>query len=479
MKYNKFAFLDIETSGMTIRRDRIIEIGILRVENNNVVDTFQTLINPEMPISPFIESMTGIQRDSLKSAPLFSEIKDKILEMLEDCILVAHNVRFDYGFLKREFSYLEHPFSMKHCCTVKLSRLLYPKWKRHNLDAVIDYFNFACKNRHRAFDDAKVLWDFFQAVQNEFSIETFESALQTVMKRPSLPVGLSADAIEKLPESPGVYIFYGDQELPLYIGKSINLRDRVLSHFAADHSSGKEMQITQQIKHIETIQTAGELGALLTEAKLVKERQPLYNKKLRNARKLIKLLKKETKEGYQSIAMETATEITSEEITDIVGIFTSKKQAEEFLFETAKQHNLCHKLLGIEKTKAACFPYRLSQCKGACINKELPIAYNMRAIIAFSEKKIKQWPFKGPIVIEEENGETKQKEKFIIDKWCYIGSYKEEDDVIASESLQSQKEYLFDNDFYKILSRYLLDKKNYKYVKQLNTSEIQTNFMFG
>ncbi|HSW87713.1 MAG TPA: exonuclease domain-containing protein [Candidatus Saccharimonadales bacterium] len=470
MKYNKFAFLDIETSGMTLRRDRIIEIGILRVENNKLVDTFQTLINPELPVSPFIEEMTGINRNSLRTAPLFSEVKEKVLELLDDCILVAHNARFDYGFLKREFSYLEHSFSMRHCCSVKLSRLLYPQWRRHNLDELITRLGFTCENRHRAFDDAKVLWDFFQTAQKEFSAETFEKALQTVMKRSSLPVGISHDIVDTLPETPGVYIFYGDQEIPLYIGKSINLRERVLSHFAADHTSGKEMQISQQIKHIEIIRTAGELGALFTEAKLIKERQPLYNKKLRNARKLIKLVKHEIKEGYLTISQETVTTITADEIENIVGIFKSKKQVEEFLFEVAKQHRLCHKLLGIEKTKTACFPYRLAQCKGACINKELPLAYNMRFIMAFSEKKIKPWPFNGPIAIGEENSENGKKEMFVIDKWCFLGSYTKEEDIITrnEETGQSHSDYTFDLDMYKILSSYLLKKENYKYVKQLN-----------
>lgn len=468
MKYNKFAFLDIETSGMSLRRDRIIEIGIIRVEENQIVDTFQTLINPELPISPFIEEMTGINRSSLTSAPLFSEVKDRILSLLEDCVLVAHNVRFDYGFLKREFSYCQHPFSMKHCCTVKLSRLLYPQWQRHNLDAVINYFNLTCENRHRAFDDAKVLWDFFQLARKECSEETFETALHTVMKRPSLPVGIQTTAIDALPETPGVYLFYGDNDIPLYIGKSINLRDRILSHFAADHSSSIELQITQQIKHIETIQTAGELGALFTEAKLIKEKQPLYNKKLRNARKLIKLVKKETPEGYSTVSQETVTTITADEIENIVGIFKSKKQTEEFLFETAKRHMLCHKLLRIEKTKSTCFPYRLGLCKGACLNKELAIAYNMRFTMAFSEKKIKRWPFDGPIAIEEMNIENGKQELFVIDKWCFLGSIKDFQNLSSwlVQDLITQ-DYIFDLDMYKILHSYLLKKENYKYVKQL------------
>ncbi|HSW98096.1 MAG TPA: hypothetical protein VLF89_09800, partial [Candidatus Saccharimonadales bacterium] len=186
------------------------------------------------------------------------------------------------------------------------------------------------------------------------------------------------------------------------------------------------------------------------------------------------------------ISQETVTTITADEIENIVGIFKSKKQVEEFLFEVAKQHRLCHKLLGIEKTKTACFPYRLAQCKGACINKELPVAYNMRFIMAFSEKKIKPWPFNGPIAIGEENSENGKKEMFVIDKWCFLGSIQEGIDNSSSwlsfadasaearpvQDLTTQ-DYIFDLDMYKILSSYLLKKENYKYVKQLGYNKFE------
>ena len=476
MKYKNFAFLDIETSGTSFRSDHIIEIGILRVENNILVKTFQTLINPQTYVSPFIEEMTGIHKEDLETAPTFLEVKDQIFELLQNCVFVAHNARFDYGFLKREFSFFETAFSMKQLCTVKLSRLLYPQYTHHNLDALISRFGFSCKNRHRAFDDAKVLWDFFQEIQKHFPEEQFEDACLRVMKHTALPIGISQDVLETLPESPGVYLFYGENNLPLYIGKSINIRERVLSHFSNDHRSAKEMKISQQIKHIEIIQTAGELGALFTESRLIKQIQPLYNSQLRNSKKLIKLVEKETDDGYSAVSLETVTTIMANEIESILGVFKSKKTAEEFLFAIAKEHILCHKLLGIEKTKTSCFPYRLGACKGACVQKELPIAYNMRFTLAFSEKRIKRWPFQGPIAIREEDLETKKKELFIIDNWCYLGDGEEESTwEVAYSKKQSLRtttrtlcaNYIFDVDLYTILKRYLLQKGNYKYVKVL------------
>src|SRR3989344_686890 len=167
----KIAFVDIETTGTSLASDRIIEIGIVRVENNTVTKTFQTLINPQTYLSPFITNMTGIQEHMLDNAPTFSQVKDDIKQLLQDCVFVAHNVRFDYGFLKHEFKRLGHTFTQKHFCTVKLSQILFPRARHHNLDSIIKRHSISCENRHRAFDDAQVLWDFFQLLQQKFPPE--------------------------------------------------------------------------------------------------------------------------------------------------------------------------------------------------------------------------------------------------------------------------------------------------------------------
>ena len=449
-------FVDTETTGLSVLHDRVIEIGILRIENGVLVDGYQTLINPQMYVSSIIEQLTGIKKDDLDSAPVFEDVQRKVQELLDGAVFVAHNVRFDYSFLKNEFKRCGEMFSPKHFCTAKLSRMLFPQHRHHNLDSIIQRFGFSCERRHRAFDDAKILWDFYQAAQQKVPQEIFEKAVTVGMKKPSLPQGLSMQAIDLLPESPGVYIFYGENTIPLYIGKSKNIRERVLSHFTSDHTSSKEMNIAQQIKHIETIQTCGELGALIKESQLIKEMQPLYNRKLRESRKLIRLSFSPNEKGYQKVIMETVLSLSADDIPQMLGIFRSQRQAKEFLVSIAKDFTLCEKLLGLEKTQGACFAHRLDRCKGACIAKEKSVSYNFRFLQAFAKYKLKSWPFDGPIAITEKN-DLGEIEQFIIDKWCLIGHKKSQEEEIISKEIHE----IFDLDVYKILVSFL-DKANTK-----------------
>ncbi len=448
----KIAFLDVETTGLSPIRNRIIEIGIIRVEYGIVVSKYQTLINPQMYVSPFIEEVTGIRKEELDLAPLFEDVQRTITEKIEGCYLAAHNARFDYAFLKNEFRRLELPFSQKHFCTVKLSKYLFPRHRRHSLDDIIQRFDITCTNRHRALDDTQVLWDFYQRIQQQFGPEVLEQAFAKVMKKPSVPVGIKNEVIDALPQSPGVYLFYGDNGIPLYVGKSKNIKDRVLSHFSQDHASGSEMSISRQIKSIETIATCGELGALIKESQLIKQLLPIYNKVLRQKKNLI-VLRKITKSGYDSVKIETVEKITAEEIPNIYGIFKSKKQAKDFLMNIAEEHGLCKKLLGVDTTNSACFGYRLGACKGACQEKELPLRYNMRFLLAFSNSKIKKWPFESSISLSEEDEQGK--DVFVVDKWCLLKviHYNHHTEKIT------EFEPLFDVDTYKILNRYLFATK--------------------
>lgn len=464
-----FAFVDLETTGMRHLHDRIIEIGILRVEDNTITQTFQSLVNPQIYVAPEIEVLTGISTNDLDSAPTFDSITTKIQEIIDGCIVVAHNVRFDYGFLKHEFRRLGIDFSPKHFCTVKLSKYLFPQYPKHNLDSIIERFNLNCEKRHRAFDDAKVLWDFYQIVQKQFSQEILENTLKRLLKTPSLPANLQSDTLEKLPKSPGVYLFYDAINSPLYIGKSINISNRVRSHFTQDHVRSTEMKISQQIHAIEAVTTAGELGALFTESVLIKQLQPLYNRKLRIKRKMYVLKQKTNVNGYTTLSLEMVGKIHPEDISQIAGIFKSKKQAKDMLIMLAKQYQLCERLLGIEHTNEACFAYRLGWCKGACVKKENPHMYNARCIIAFSKLKIKPWPFRGPIAIREYNQDFEKEEIFFIDKWCLLGSMKKNGQETQQEI---EKDIYFDKDTYKILHAYITSPKHTQNISALLSEEV-------
>ncbi len=468
---DKICFVDIETTGCSLQGDRIIEIGILRVEEGKIVKTYSSLINPQCHIAPEIELLTGITGVDVESAPSFYELKQDIKEILDDAVFVAHNVRFDYSFLKSEFKRYDIEFNPKQFCTVKLSRALFPQFRHHNLDSLIERHGFEMKRRHRAFDDAKILWDFYQLIQKNFEPEVILSAIAKAMKRPTVPLNLAIEYIENLPDDPGVYIFYGENNLPLYIGKSVSIKKRVMNHFSSDHRSSIELKIAQQVKHIETVVTAGELGALLKEAYLIKQMQPLYNRKLRQKHKMVAIKSVEAAQGYGTIELIDANEIDVENLDSIIGVFKSRKAAQSFLLNKCKEHGLCERWLGLENTKGSCFQYRLGNCKGACAGKELPVMYNFRYTAAFYASRFQKWPYSTPVIIKELGKVEGKSEAFILDKWCYLGSVRDEG---QSRDVEMKKELEFDLDTYKILQSFIKHKKGIA-ISPINVEQLHLN----
>ncbi len=468
----KLAFIDVETTGSSPVYDRVIEVGILRVEDNQVVSTYQTLINPETYLSPYITQITGIRTEDLLDAPTFSRVKDDIYSLLEGCTFVAHNARFDYGFIKNELRRSKMPFQAKTMCTVKLSRQLFPQYKRHSLDSLIERFNLSCENRHRAYDDAKIMWEFFQIIQNKFSQDKIQAAIDQVMRKTYLPPSLSPTILDDIPESPGVYIFYSEEGHPLYIGKSINMKDRVQSHFGTDLTSSRKLDMCQQIKSIKTIPTVGELGALLLESSLIKKLYPLYNRLLRTSSRLVIIKKKQEDNDYIRVSVETVDTIDPSELNSIVTISKSRRQAKEYLTYLAKEYHLCPKLLGLEKGPGSCFYHKLGSCFGACAGQESPLKYNLRCLEAFGGTEIRPWPYKGPVMIQEQDEFTNTHEGFIVDKWCYLGKIRWEGDIFQKDI---SNQYIFDFDMYKILSKFLRKSDYKKHIKPISLSELQIN----
>ncbi|HSD60240.1 MAG TPA: exonuclease domain-containing protein, partial [Burkholderiales bacterium] len=252
-------FLDLETTGASASHDRITEIGMLEVERGRLLREWSSLVNPETLIPPAIEALTGISNDMVRDAPTFAELAPELLERLEGKLLVAHNARFDYGFLRNEFRRLGMRYQSRVLCTVKLSRRLYPDHHRHNLDSLIERHGIICSGRHRALGDARVLWEFVQKSRDQVGGEQMEQVLEDLMRAPAVPAGLAPEVMDDVPEGPGVYIFYGDNDVPLYVGKSVNLRSRVLGHFSADTRIAKDMRLSQQVRRLDWVETVGEL----------------------------------------------------------------------------------------------------------------------------------------------------------------------------------------------------------------------------
>lgn len=276
-----YVLLDLETTGGNPVNDRITEIAAVRVEQGVEVARWSTLVNPGVYVSGFIERLTGISNAMVSKAPRFSEVASELLALLDGAVLVAHNVRFDHGFLLNEFSRMDVALRVNTLCTVRLSRLLYPQFKSHGLDAIMQRHGLTSTARHRAMGDVDVMQSWLMLAQAELGMESINGHAQRLLQgSAALPPQLDTK-VSDIPDTPGIYIFYGEGSLPLYIGKSVKLRSRVMSHFQTANRNAREMRIAQEIRHIEWIETAGELGALLLETRLVKEQQPIHNRQRR------------------------------------------------------------------------------------------------------------------------------------------------------------------------------------------------------
>ena len=260
--YPPLAFVDIETTGSHFERDRITEVGIKTLYPDRV-EVWESLINPQTFIPGNIQRLTGIAPAMVENQPDFSELAQELGRQLENKIFVAHNARFDYGFLKASFKRVGIDFKPKVLCTVKLSRLLFPEQSRHNLDTLIQVHRLKVNSRHRALGDADLLLQFWKICEQQFGMQKLLTAIDQLTGSASLPPYIDQALIDQIPDVAGVYILYAENKFPLYIGKSINMRSRVLNHFQGALTNRKEMKLALQVKDIDWIETSGELGALL------------------------------------------------------------------------------------------------------------------------------------------------------------------------------------------------------------------------
>jgi DNA polymerase-3 subunit epsilon len=463
-------FVDVETTGLSYSRSRIIEVAAVRVENDKVIDSFSSLIDPESELPMYITELTGISANDLKAAPTFFEVSDRLYEIMRGATFVAHNARFDYGFLKTEFKRIGKKFSPQLLCTVRLSKTLYPSLPSHKLQNLIDLLNLEVARRHRALDDTQVMLQFIQHAKVTFPASVVEAAVRQQIKSPSLPKQLPLSLVQGLSEETGVYIFNDKDGSPLYIGKSVNIKKRVYSHFSSDHDSESEFKIAQQIADIQTITTGSELGALLLESKLIKEMQPLHNRQLRRKQKLTLARQFMGDDGYLRISTEDIDRIMPDDIGNILGVYTSKGKARQFIEELAKSFDLCPKLLGMEKSKGSCFSYQLKRCRGACVNQETKEIYNARLAVAFERSRLQQWPYASPVVISERT-DSNDKEAIIVDQWCVVADVTEEQDCQPRVNFHDR---LFDLDTYKILRSFISQKAHRLDIKPISYTSLDS-----
>jgi DNA polymerase-3 subunit epsilon len=455
--------VDIETTGANVTYDRITEIGIIEVTENGVKE-WSTLINPRAHIPEGIQLLTGITNEMVLAAPYFEQVAKEILLRLQGKLFIAHNVRFDYGFIRNEFARLAYSFKSKLMCTVKLSRFLYADRDGHSLEKIIARHQIYVTHRHRALDDAKATYKFMTIAEEEKGEEFVKEAIKHQYRKESMPANFDSSLIDDIPNSPGVYYFWGENKELLYVGKSINIRKRVLSHFTADHKSSREMKICQQTRNITFDKTTGELSALILESRKVKELQPIFNRKLRRV------------STFYSIRLEAGSDgILAPQVFPIVemplnreklyGLFPSQKKAQHAIQSICDEHRLCYQVCGIEKINGrACSSHQLKKCKGYCVGKHLALQHNVKLLEGLGALALKTWPYTGPVSIAEKDPSGSEK-YLLVDNWCAIGVADSPEDF--DEIVKSNFNPQIDRDTYRYLVSSVFSKNSSVAIKPI------------
>lgn len=363
----KYAIVDIETTGSSYKTGRITEVAILVHDGRQIVDEFSSLINPEQKIPYRITQLTGISNRMVEEAPKFYEVAAKIVELTDDCVFVAHNVNFDYNFIRQEFKSLGYDYQREKLCTVRLSRKLIPYKKSYSLSNLCRELSIANLHPHRALGDARAT-----AVLFELLLSIDPNPTELPLK--GLNSSLKPEYIKALPEAPGVYYFLDDDHNIIYIGKSKNIRSRVIAHLT-NCTTNRALEMKNKLATVDVELTGNELIALLLESHEIQKHKPLYNRAQRRALYNYGLFHEPGEGGYLHLNLQKIDDSRPETPITTFDSFTSGKN---FLFNLCDEYNLCQKLCGLYETKSSCFQYKLHECKGACMGEEPPDEYNRR-----------------------------------------------------------------------------------------------------
>jgi len=363
-----YTIIDIETTGGKYNEEGITEIAIYKFDGTKIIDQFISLVNPEIPIQPFVVNLTGINNEMLRNAPKFYEVAKRIVEITEDTILVAHNASFDYRILQTEFNRLGFDFERQTLCTVELSKKLLPDVKSYSLGKLVRELGIPMSDRHRASGDAKATVTLFKLLLSKDSKKEIVSSTIRLAPRRQVDKKLLR-IIEKIPGETGVYYMHKEDGTIIYIGKSKNLKKRVIQHFTSDNRKSKKIQ--EDVHSVSFELTGSDLIAQLKENEEIKINKPIYNRALRKTIYQYQLNSFKDENGYINLKIEKA-DARKKPITT----FTNYQQAKNSLFKITETYGLCQKLTGLYQTNAACFSYSIKECAGACIGYESPESYN-------------------------------------------------------------------------------------------------------
>ncbi len=360
-----YAIIDIETTGLSPRSEKITEIAIIIHDGQKETERYSTLLNPERKISYRITQITGINNKMVDDAPKFYEVARKIVELTENKIVVGHNVRFDYGFIRNEFMSLGYDYKRRTLDTIKLARKLIPGQPSYGLGKLCKALKIENPDRHRAMGDAMATTTLFEML---LAIDQHPEQINLNGAQSDM----SKSLVKDLPAKAGVYYFYDNRDELIYVGKSVNIHDRVLSHLN-NNLHKKAIEMKSAIADVKYEITGSELIALLLESSEIKKHQPLYNRAQRRTFFNYGLYSFYDEQGYLNLKVMSI-------ISELSPIYTysSVQEGKEHLERLCEEYELCQKLCGLYFNAGPCFYFQINKCQGACKGEETVEDYNKR-----------------------------------------------------------------------------------------------------
>jgi DNA polymerase III subunit epsilon len=449
-----FAILDIETTGGSPKTEKITEVAIYFHDGTKIVDEWSTLLNPEKAIPYFITGLTGITNEMVANSPRFFEVAKEIVERTENCTIVGHNVAFDYSFIKSEFKRLGFNYDRETLCTVKLSRKIIPGHKSYSLGKICTDLGIVINDRHRAAGDALATVKLFELLlKKQNGNGEINLISEPTGRYKNLNEYLTVNDIESLPEECGTYYFYDENKQLIYIGKSKDIRHRVLSHLG-NTTTKKAMEMKKRIHSISFELTGSELIALLKESGEIKEQKPMFNRAQKRSTFYWGLYTLKDEYGYINFRLQKISETADDPVIS----YNNKKEAREALTRMVGKNWLCQKLSGLYQTDGACFHHSIRQCSGACIQAEAVSTYNKRAEALLDGLRLDR----GNVLIIDKGKSEDERSIVRIEKGMYMGyGYISVNDTYLGidQMLESIKPGLDNRDIRQILTNWLKNNK--------------------
>lgn len=384
-----YAVVDVETTGGKFNEEGITEIAIYRFDGVKIVDQFSSLVNPLREIQPFVQRLTGINSKMLVNAPKFYEIAKRIVEITEDAVLVAHNAEFDYRIIRTEFKRLGFDFERQSLCTVDLAQKLLPEVPSYKLGKLVRFLGIPIADVHRAHGDAQATVELFKVLLEKDSSKEIISAHIKTLNKKQVP-SKYLNIIDELPTETGVYYIYNEAGSIIYIGKSKNIKKRVLSHLTS--KSRKAEKIQKAIFRVTYELCGNECLALLKEQHEIKKNQPRLNHALKY-RHFAMGIRRDVSSPYHRLLVEQV-----HQDRQYLDVFKNKKEAEGRLRYWLEEFSLCAQHTSFARAQGACFRKGINKCQGACVGEEHCDAYNTK-VQAVAESLL--YPFENFLIIDK------------------------------------------------------------------------------